>query len=683
MSSLRWSTPSGSLGIANENSLYAAFFAYDMVPYGDLILLSGEVPPGLTLDSLNGSLTGFIPFIEKTKEFVFTLRLKNILGVIDRTFSITVTNEEALWLTPNVIQFDTNFFRQEQVIDYQLEVYDPGNGNITYELIAGKLPMGVNLLSDGRLVGFIGNEPGVYEFTIRANASIILDKKFQLLILDDNGNRPPFWSTLPGWLGDISEGQFFSFRLNGGDSDLNPFSFSLHPDDVLPLGITLSNSGQMSGILQTQNVEKVIFRVNISDGQSTVTRRFFIRTNFTIFDQDLFIIQPPGSTSPAILGTLEKDEDAYFRIQAFNTSQWVRYEISSGILPNGLTLNTTTGDIEGTIALTAVEGNYDFTVKAFNDILLEDEVDFRIVVSSRFVLRNHRVSALITGTDRRKFNEYFYNYHIEYKKIYRAGDNNFGLTFDNEMILQKYVDIPSQDDLYLLLKDRIRSIGNPKQFKSVPVLNSKSEVICEAVLCMFNESNVQAISQFTSPAGGTTVRNASFEIIRSELQNEFLAPINAFENYHTDIYRTSVVNNWFNSTNHDLFLGKVVYFSNQNIPSPFLNDTNYFAIPLDNNRFRLAASLSDAENGAFITFNVNDSDRSGVYYTYHAGIPIVYVKRGFGQEVAQKLNTAYQDTFKDVKLYLQYIVYGPTETRNQADLRVLWFDGDFTSSNGD
>ena len=180
---------------------------------------------------------------------------------------------------------------------------------------------------------------------------------------------------------------------------------------------------------------------------------------------------------------------------------------------------------------------------------------------------------------------------------------------------------------------------------------------------------------FTVPQG--TFKLASIDIVRDEIQNNLEAPKESFAKWQTDYYNTDIETSTFVSENHDLYTGKSVYFVNQNIPSPFLNDTLYYSIVLSDNTFRLANSLQEALAGQYVRFNVNDSDRPGVYNTAHNAIPICYVTRGEGFGIAQRLANKYNSTFDSVNLYFKHVVFGPTETKNQEDLQMMFFDTNF------
>ena len=90
-----------------------------------------------------GQLVGTLPLVNEPTFYSFTLRIINENGVRDRSFSFTVTNSQATWITPPVIT-DSSFgqFMRNQEIDVQLELFDPTDTSPTFELVAGRLPNG-------------------------------------------------------------------------------------------------------------------------------------------------------------------------------------------------------------------------------------------------------------------------------------------------------------------------------------------------------------------------------------------------------------------------------------------------------------------------------------------------------------------------------------------------------------
>jgi hypothetical protein len=170
MAILDWTTETGSIGAVNEGSLFSFFFSFDMVPFGNVILVSGNLPDGLVFNPLDASIVGTVGFVDQTTTYFFTLRLQNENGIKDRSFSLTVNNLNATWITgEEIVQSDGNNYRTEMVVDVQLEIFNPSTTVPKFEIIAGNLPDNISLREDGRLVGFTSNNFGSYFFTAKSS----------------------------------------------------------------------------------------------------------------------------------------------------------------------------------------------------------------------------------------------------------------------------------------------------------------------------------------------------------------------------------------------------------------------------------------------------------------------------------------------------------------------------------
>jgi hypothetical protein len=660
--SLEWITPSGSLGTVLEGSQFSFFLAFDMVPFGNVILNSGNLPEGLTFNPFDASILGTVGFVDETTTYSFSIRLQNDEGILDRGFSITVSNITPSWITPEeIVQDNGQNYRPKMLIDKQIEISNPSNIDEKYELIAGNLPEELTLRSDGKLVGFIPNI-GSYSFTVKV-ANIF--KTFHLNVINDGENRPPFWSTITGLIGVANSGTDFSFNFKGADVDLNNLTFSLHPDDVLPDGLILDES-TLIGNISPNEIGNKFFRMIISDGTENVVRQFYIKANLGNLDDINFGIAVSPFLSTDGNNILVQDEPSYFKISSSQEfGEWIRYELFSGSLPTGMSLDTTNGDI---IGITTDIGTYNFVIKAYNDIGSETFQNFSIIVNSRSEYYPNKVCSIVSGYERQKLNDLYISNRIPYEMIYRAGDKNFGTTLTNEILIHKYVN-STKNEIYNILENRIGSVALPVKFKHVPVQNSRGQVICECVALVFSDSAKNGLETFV--ANNSTIRITSLDLLREKLSEVLSEPLNAFSNWQSEYYTPVIENDSFTVTNHDMYTGKVVYFVNQDVPSPFLNNTIYYAIVVDKDNIRLANSKGEALTGNYIQFNVNEVSRNGVLHSPHTAIPFVYCNTGFGERVANSLNNLSLD---GAKLYFKHFVYGPTSPESQEDLELVWFE---------
>lgn len=146
--------------------------------------------------------------------------------------------------------------------NFQFEASDPDQQDITFSLIAGRLPAGLQLLSTGYTYGQPAdnfkvsgtpravNQDVDFKFTVRAqsgtNPLAITDRTFTITI---TGNRIPIIVTDAQPLGLFLDGTQVDIELEALDLDNDPLTWSLI-DGELPAGLSLSPDGVISGIVE-------------------------------------------------------------------------------------------------------------------------------------------------------------------------------------------------------------------------------------------------------------------------------------------------------------------------------------------------------------------------------------------------------------------------------------------------
>jgi hypothetical protein len=253
-----WLTPA-DLGYRRANNYITLFFEtldplyvagnigyilLDKNPDGSNSLL----PPGLTLDSVDGEIAGRVPFQPAvTKEYKFTLRAvrqgTEEFVYKDKTFTIRLLGEiESVisWVSDNdlgVINANTTSY-----LKIQATTTLPGN-NVYYKVLSGILPPGLSLDPKGEIIGrvnqfandttaglitFDGNttkfDAGettfdkTYTFTVAARDKLgysTVTKEFTITVFDPNDK---IYSNL--YLKPMlknAERQLFSTFINNGD----------------------------------------------------------------------------------------------------------------------------------------------------------------------------------------------------------------------------------------------------------------------------------------------------------------------------------------------------------------------------------------------------------------------------------------------------------------------------------
>jgi hypothetical protein len=145
-----------------------------------------------------------------------------------------------------------------------LVAVDPDGNPITYSVIAGSLPAGVQCNNNGQIVGVptaaVANIQGVpvsvnqdvtSKFVVRANSlGRIADRTFTLTI---TGNDVPKFTTPAGSLGSFYDGDGVNIQINFVDDDPEDTAVVSLASGSLPPGLSVSPTGLIYGHIQPVN----------------------------------------------------------------------------------------------------------------------------------------------------------------------------------------------------------------------------------------------------------------------------------------------------------------------------------------------------------------------------------------------------------------------------------------------
>jgi hypothetical protein len=219
-----------------------------------------------------------------------------------------------VWITP---AGDLGKIAENEYYALTVLAEDPnGINEVTYKLIAGRLPSGIRLTNTGNIVGQASdvfalvsgvplavNEDRDYKFTIRAllnnDPNLVADRTFILTI---TGNRAPELVTPGVSLGNFLDGAQISIKLDAVDADFDTISWKIVAGE-LPTGLTLDQTGAIKGVIvpfvqlpesattgwdnsrwenypwefRTRSINKnYSFTVEVSDGKEYRTREYTI-----------------------------------------------------------------------------------------------------------------------------------------------------------------------------------------------------------------------------------------------------------------------------------------------------------------------------------------------------------------------------------------------------------------------
>ena len=356
-----WTSNNGdSLGTFEEQVTVAPLSLPLSEPSATVKIISGSLPAGLRL--INNTIAGTPIEVARETVSTFVLRATYNSQISDRTFKITVQGADIpVWQTPaDLLAAGNNgvyYILDSAPVDFQLEVIDTDTAagqTLEYFIPAkgGTLPPGIQLTTDGKLVGVV--DP-ILAIEKSAAAGYYDDAGY------DSGSTSAYDWSVP------SSNGFDSFYYDTTIYDLST---------------------------PTQSPKKLNryyeFTVSVSDGDTVASRTFklyvvgddFFRADTTVmnvgtgvFSADNTHIRVPIWLTPRDFGYRRANNYVTLILDVIdpNTLSGVvsYYQTSlnddntASILPPGLTLDTTTGEIAGRVPYQpAVTREYKFTIAA-------------------------------------------------------------------------------------------------------------------------------------------------------------------------------------------------------------------------------------------------------------------------------------------------------------------------------
>lgn len=241
----------------------------------------------------------------------------------------------------------------------------------TYAVSAGTLPHGLKLTTATGVIAGTPSTDGTYSFTVytsdaRSNVG------FQNYSIAISGPLPLSPASLPA--GTINAAYSQTINVGGGTA---PYSYAV-TSGTLPAGLTLgASTGVISGTPTTDGTSS--FTVTVTDSAA----------NTGSHDYSVVISGPlPISPSTIPPGTLNT---AYSQtISAGGGTAPYTYAVTSGALPTGLTLDTSTGVISGA---PATDATYAFTVTATDSVSNTGSQGYSQVISGPLPISPTALSA--------------------------------------------------------------------------------------------------------------------------------------------------------------------------------------------------------------------------------------------------------------------------------------------------
>lgn len=305
------------------------------------------------------STTGKLPIVNEETTYYFTLRAENEDEYSDRWFGITILNKQTDWDMP-----ETYFeYSETSYVSLQMKLLN-AQGNEEFFKISGEMPPSLLINKSGLIYGIVDEQDKekTFYFTIgvRRDDNIILTKDFSIKVVKLSSLNEPIWITEAGFLGVLEYDESSNLFVKAYDPNGLPITYTLSTsgNDNLPPGLYLDeNTGKIKGRLSTRYTDTWNFTINVTNGDYTVSRDFYINTNVISENNKIEWV------SESLLGNIAIGNNVYIQLET-NSKKTVNYTIVSGNLPAGLSFSST-GSINGILEYQEIKP-YSFIVEASN-----------------------------------------------------------------------------------------------------------------------------------------------------------------------------------------------------------------------------------------------------------------------------------------------------------------------------
>jgi|GEM_PF-749331 len=309
----------------------------------DTLSYSAGLPAGLTINSSTGVISGTISFSGHTSS-----PYNATVTVSDSTHS---ASQSFIWIVGHLaLSNPGNASNTEgDAVSLQLSGTDTDHDALTYNSTV--LPAGLTLNSSTGLIsgsiaaGAAASSPYTINVSV-TDGTLSSSQSFTWTV------NPYVALTAPANQSSL-EGASISLQIQASDAGNHALTYSA---SGLPTGLSISSSGLISGIVATGDSASTPYGVSISATDGTYSSAASFSWTITHSSD-----QNPTLTNPGNQGNHESDWVALPMVASEPDGDTLTYTASG--LPDGLSINPSTGLISGTIAdSAAVTGSYNVTV---------------------------------------------------------------------------------------------------------------------------------------------------------------------------------------------------------------------------------------------------------------------------------------------------------------------------------
>jgi uncharacterized protein (TIGR03437 family) len=323
------SLPNGSVG-ANYGVRLTA--SNGTPPYVNWRIASGALPPGLNLDPASGAISG-VPTSAAGSPFAFTVTVNDSAGNVSPPQSLTIAITQGITITPTILPGGS------VGVPYSVQLVASG-GTAPYSnwtVVTGTLPAGLTLNAGTGIISGTPTTPTggpfLFSATVKDNSGVTSSP--QALSITVGQGVAIVTTSLPNT--SVSAPYSVQLTAAGGTPPYNSWLLS---NSILPAGLILSpNSGVISGIPLTAAGSPFSFSVTVRDSSGNTSPpqplsiTVFPRVNITT------AALPNATVGTAYSAALTA---------ADGIPPYGPWQLISGLLPPGVTLNPSTGALSGT-----------------------------------------------------------------------------------------------------------------------------------------------------------------------------------------------------------------------------------------------------------------------------------------------------------------------------------------------
>ena len=409
-----WVTDSGSLGTYPTNSnLNIKLLALPAYPATDIAysLVSGYFPEPIQntqirIDPKMGIITGIPKNISRQTTYTFTIRaVDNYDSISDRTFyfNLVGSNSPKIITPPGELIHSIDSIYVNKKIEYT----NPIDTNMVgIVLMSGSLPPGLQLLDDGRILGYpkppttsngspttltytftvqlvsdLGSDTSTYSITIAnqqltkgpsSRKPVLLNKAPLIYPIAASDSLYNYYTT-DGILPDVVTGSYFSFKAIGYDFDGSDIRYKYF---ILPPGLTGDPvTGWITGYptLPAVGIVKYTFTVRVEKTLNSLINSGDVDFTINVVNG---VVQDIAWVTPDDLGSINNGSISTLAVNAVSneTIIFTGNNTTSAFIVSGLTivepLVITIDDIEQTrdVDFVVTYGIITFVTKIQNNV---------------------------------------------------------------------------------------------------------------------------------------------------------------------------------------------------------------------------------------------------------------------------------------------------------------------------